>query len=116
MSDTAQDEKRPLHGWEVDSLRFTSYTTSPDEPTGLEDWWRSVSERGERSVLHEPGKHLERGSIGDEELALQWQPWRIDWKLLPIDPGPRDEEEVNPTVVSRKSKSSAETVNVSSSD
>lgn len=77
-------KSRKSAGWEVDTLRFTSFSAEELEGRTVEQWWREVTGLEDRQVIHQPNSPwVELGTIDGEVLTFRWQDDRIDWVLQP---------------------------------
>ncbi len=71
-------------GWEVDTIRFTSFASEELKARTVEQWWRGVTGLEDRQVNQRPnGPWVESGTINGEVLTFHLQNQRIDWVLQP---------------------------------
>jgi hypothetical protein len=81
-----QGSRTPKENWRVEALRWTTFLVDNSEPVGLHEWWPKIANVPKSdSAQRQNFVYVERGTIGDNSLTLQWQPGRVDW-LFSIKP------------------------------
>ena len=95
-----QEALQSFRGWEVNTLRLTTFVgpdfdVHPDIP-----WWNQVVEHDaeESRSRRSTGELLESGSFEGKQLVLDIKPGRADWRFSALAGPPGELPEVLPTI------------------
>ena len=71
--------------WRAEHFRTTSFFLPGVGPDAREHWWTAVVGSQPDEERHRPQEGLTQqiGRSGDNALAVEWRPERVDWRLVP---------------------------------
>ena len=77
--------------WDVQLLRFTTFTKDQSMPESIPGIWRNVFGNDAAVLNRNPINFTCQEAKGSNNVTLQWQPGRVDWILNYFEPEPRFE-------------------------